>query len=290
MSERWPDGGEELDLTTVAHDDLLLDVLGGGGGREADVDSLTPMLAAWRADVTADEEDADVTGIHVLYGRTDVHHQLARFRADTTSAHLLGSAPSRPFMRRALRLAAAVTAALVLVTALGVGSRNAGPNSPLWSLTKILHPERAEVRDTEGAIARARAAVAARRFEEARQLIDQAQQDLTRITDPAEVARLSADIDAVLDDLTAQAGCPTWPRCATTPTPPTPSPVASTASGPHATRSPAPGTTTSAPRPAAPAPSSTSRSNPLPPAPELPRPSALAPSVLLPLPTGNQLG
>ncbi|MFI2651151.1 hypothetical protein [Micromonospora fulviviridis] len=72
MSEHWPDRGEEPDLTTVAHDDLLLDVLGGGGGWEVDVDGLTAMLAAWRADLTADEENADVTGIHGLYGRTDV--------------------------------------------------------------------------------------------------------------------------------------------------------------------------------------------------------------------------
>ncbi|MEU4479012.1 hypothetical protein AB0F68_13230 [Micromonospora sp. NPDC023966] len=287
MSEHWPDGGEEPDLTTVAHDDLLLDVLGGGGEWQADADGLTAMLATWRADLTADEEHADVTGTHGLYGRTDVHHPVDRVRADTTSGHLLASAPSRPFMRRALRLAVAVAAALVLVTALGVGSRNAGPNSPLWPLTKVLHPERAEVRDTERTIARARAAVAARRFEAARQLIDQALQDLTRITDTAEAARLRADIDAVLDNLTAQAGCPTLPRCAIIPTP---SPVASTASGPHAARSWAPGTITSAPRPAAPAPSSSFRSRPLSPVPELPLPPAPAPSVLLPLPTGDLLG
>ncbi|NES27969.1 hypothetical protein GCE86_09605 [Micromonospora terminaliae] len=283
MSEHWPDGGEEPDLTTIAHDDLLLDVLGGGGGWEADADGLTAMLAAWRADLTADEENTDVTGAHGLHSRTAVHHPVDQVGADTTSGHFPASAPSRPFTRRALRLAAAVAAALVLLTALGVGSRNAGPNSPLWPLTKVLHPERADVRDTERTIARARAAVEARRFEEARQLIDQAQQDLTRITDVAAAARLRADIDAVLHDLTVQAGCPTLPRCATIPTP---SPVTSTAS-PHATRSRAPRTTTSAPRPAASAPSSNSRSKPLPSAPELPLPPAPAPSVLLPLPTGD---
>ncbi|WP_225853501.1 hypothetical protein [Micromonospora sp. AMSO31t] len=283
MSERWPDGGEDPDLTTVAHDDLLLDVLGGGGGWEADVDGLTAMLAAWRADLTADEENADMTGTHGLHSRTDVHYPVDRVGADTASGHFPASAPSRPFMRRALRLAAAVAAALVLVTALGVGSRNAGPNSPLWPLTKVLHPERADVRDAERTIARARAAVEARRFEEARQLIGQAQQDLTRITDVAEAARLRADIDAVLDHLTAQASCPTLPQCASIPTP---SPVTSTAS-PQATRGQAPGTTTSAPRPAAPTPSSNSRSRPLPPTPELPLPPTPTPSVLLPLPTGD---
>lgn len=55
MSPHWPAGGEEPDLTTVAYHDLLLDVVGGGGAWEADADSLTAMLAAWRADPTADE-------------------------------------------------------------------------------------------------------------------------------------------------------------------------------------------------------------------------------------------
>ncbi|MET7966289.1 hypothetical protein [Micromonospora sp. NPDC005305] len=287
MSEHWPDGGEEPDLTTIAHDDLLLDMLGGGGAWVADVDDLTAMLAAWRADLTGDEENADATGAHGLYGRTDVRYPVDRVGADTTSERCLASAPPRPFTRRALRLAAAVAAAVVLVTALGVGSRNAEPNSPLWPLTKVMHPERADVRDTERNIARARAAVEARRFEEARHLIDQAQQHLTRITDAAETARLRADIDAVLDDLTAQAACPTLPACARIPTP---SPVASTASSPHATGIRAPATTPSAPRPGAPPPSFNSRSSPLPPAPEPPLPPAPAPPVLLPRPTGDLLG
>ncbi|SIM58518.1 hypothetical protein [Micromonospora cremea] len=114
-------------------------------------------------------------------------------------------------MRRALRLAAAVAAALVLVTALWIRQSQRRAEQCALVADKVLYRERAEVRDIEGIIARARAAVVARWFEEAQQLIDQAQQDLTRITGPAEVDRLRADIDAVLDDLTAQAGCPTWP-------------------------------------------------------------------------------
>ncbi|MGC5019293.1 anti-sigma-D factor RsdA [Micromonospora sp. DT47] len=293
MSERWPDGGEELDLTTVAHDDLLLDAL-GRGETETDADGLPAMLAAWRADVVADETDADVDGTEVLAVGTGVDRRVDRVRADTPAGPVLASARSRPLRRRALRLAAAVVAALVLATGLGVGSRTAGPSSPLWSLTKVLHPERAEVRAVEDTIDRARDAVAAGRFEEARQLIDQARRDLTRITDPADVARLRADIDAVLRDLAA-AACPTWPGCATSPALPTPSPAAPTAGGPDATGTPAPRTTAPAPRPAAPAPSPTSGSHLLPSLPGLPLPPAPSPSLLpplpgLPLPTGDLLG
>ena len=83
MSERWPDGGEEPDLTTVAHDDLLLDVLGEGGGWAADVDGLTAMLAAWRADLTVDEENADVT---LWVGARSKSRRRGGYRASTSTA------------------------------------------------------------------------------------------------------------------------------------------------------------------------------------------------------------
>ncbi|MFC4147367.1 anti-sigma-D factor RsdA [Micromonospora mangrovi] len=333
MSERWPDGGgEELDPGVIAHDDLLLDAL-GRGGPVVEPDDVTALLAAWHADVTAGDDtvtplsdtvtrpsdgvDDTATWVGAAAPHTldpapralgvDARPGVAHVRAGTPDrpARLRparggagrGGPGRRPFGRRAARLAATALAALVLVAGLGVGTRNAGPASPLWALTKVLHPERAEVLAIEHTIGEARAAVAAGRFDDARQLIDRAARDLARVTDPTDVARLRAEIDGVRRDLAAVDGCPTWPRCASTsPVPTRPSPATSAAGTPAVTHPPRPRTTAPRPVPAAPAPApsptSSSGSGPLPP---LPLPSVLGPSVLpslpgLPLPTGDLLG
>ncbi|MGI5520258.1 anti-sigma-D factor RsdA [Micromonospora sp. CA-259024] len=287
MSEPRPDGGEDVDLAAIHRDDLLLDAL-GRGEQEDDADGLTAMLAAWRADLSTDQPATVVDGpVHVVPSASAA-------RAGTLRAGAPVPGPTRwqPSARRALGLAAAVLAVLMLATGLGVASHDAGPTSPLWSLTRVLHPERAEVLGVEHTTARARAAVAEGRYDDARELIDQAQRDLGRVADPADVIRLRADIDAVLRDL-ATHRCPGWPRCATVPVVPTPSPAVSTAPEPSGV--PTPGSTP--PRPQRPAPTHppTPTANPL--LPRLPLPSVPLPSVLpslpplpLPLPTGDLLG
>ncbi|MEV0809315.1 anti-sigma-D factor RsdA [Micromonospora sp. NPDC050200] len=272
-SGHGPDGGEELDLTPVTRDDLLLDAL-GRGEEGTDDDTLASMLAAWQADLTADVDGVGASSVLLAVG-TDTDRRVGRVGGDLPAA--AGRARSRRPGPWVLRLAAAVAAVMVLATGLGVGSRNAGPTSPLWSLTKVLHPEQAAVRTVEDTIGRAREAVAAGRLDEARQLVDQAQRELVPVTDPADVTRLRAEIDAVLRDLAAP-GCPTWPQCAT---PPALTPAASTTTGsPRGTPSPAPPAT----RPASPPAEPTSRTDPLPSLPRLPLPPAPSPSVLSPLP------
>jgi hypothetical protein len=162
VSERTPGGGDEaMDLGTISRDDVLLDALGRGAG-VPDADELAALLAAWRADLTDDPA-------------TDV-------------------SPGAPAVRRArpwtLRLAAAAVALLALVSGLGVGSHRAGPDSPLWSLTRLLYPQQAEVRAVEDSITRARAALDVGRLDDAGRLIDQARRDLAAIDDPATVDRL----------------------------------------------------------------------------------------------------
>ncbi|MFF0365856.1 anti-sigma-D factor RsdA [Micromonospora sp. NPDC005087] len=294
MSEPRPDGGEDLDLAAIDRDDLLLDAL-GRGEQEADADGLTAMLAAWRADVTPDQPDTVVDGeLHVVPPRPEGWARTLRTGAPT--APVPGPPRWEASGRRALGLAAAVLAVLMLATGLGVASHDAGPTSPLWSLTKVLHPERAEVLGVEHSTARARAAVAAGRYDEARELIDQAQRDLGRVTDPADATRLRADIDAVLRDLAAHL-CPGWPRCATSPVAPAPSPAMSTAAATEPSGAAPPGGTAPAPQRPAPTDSPTSGANPT--LPRLPLPSVPLPSVLpslpglplpLPLPTGDLLG
>ncbi|GAB3184734.1 anti-sigma-D factor RsdA-like protein [Micromonospora palomenae] len=296
MTRHEPDSGEQLDLGTVTRDDLLLDAL-GRGEEGTDGDDLAALLAAWRADVTADVDETG-TSSGLLVAGTDAGR---RAGADLPTGPVrVGSTRSRRPRPWALRLAAAVAAVLVLATGLGVGSKNAGPTSPLWSLTKVLHPEQAAVRTVEQSIARARDAVAAGRLDDARHWVDQAQQDLTSVTDPADAARLRAEIDAVLRDLAA-ASCPGWPRCAP-PAPPAPA-ASTTGSSPSAPAPAPPPTAPASPPSARPSPRPSSGSGllpslpslpklPLPPAPSppAPSPSLLPPLPGLPLPTGDLLG
>ncbi|MGK5444723.1 anti-sigma-D factor RsdA [Micromonospora sp. URMC 105] len=276
MSRHEPDGGEELDLTTVTRDDLLLDAL-GRGEEGADGDELAAMLAAWRADVTADADDTGLSAPLLAVG-TSAGRPGGRVGADLRSGPadvLAGRVRPRRPRPWALRLAAAVAAVLVLATGLGVGSRNAGPTSPLWSLTKVLHPEQAAVRTVEQSIARARDAVAAGRLDEARHWIDQARQDLAWVADPAGADRLRAEIDALLREL-ATPRCPGSPGCAP---PPAPAPAASTGGGSPGASAPAAPPSAPASPSARPTPRSSSGSGLLP---SLPKPSAPKP----PLPTG----
>ncbi|SCG40594.1 anti-sigma-D factor RsdA [Micromonospora coxensis] len=288
MSERWRGDGEELDLATVTHDDLLLDALGQGTD-QPDGDDLGVMLAAWRDDLGAGvDEDAART--------PDGDPLLDRLGAGVLPPAAPGVPPApapvrqRAVRRRVLRLAAAAVAAVVLTTGLGIGSREAGPSHPLWSLTKVLHPERAQVRVVEDTIDRAREAIAAGRFDDAAQLLDRARRDLVRVGDPAEADRLRAEIDAVQRELSAP-GCPGWPQCA--PSVPSSPPQAPSAGVPGGGASPAPRATAGKPPAASspsPAPSPSSGGGIVPPLPGLPLPTASGPSALpslpgLPLPT-----
>ncbi|WP_446209705.1 anti-sigma-D factor RsdA [Micromonospora sp. IBSANI012] len=291
MTGHEPDSGAQLDLGTVTRDDLLLDAL-GRGEEGTDGDDLAAMLATWRADLTADVDETAASGRFPAVGTHADGRGGADLRSGPYDARAGRVRPRRP-RPWALRLAAAVAAVLVLATGLGVGSKNAGPTSPLWSLTKVLHPEQAAVRTVEQSIARARDAVATGQLDEARHWIDQAQQDLNSVADPVEADRLRAEIDAVLRDLTA-ASCSGWPRCAP---PTTPAPAASTAGSSPSAPAPAPPPTAPASPSARPSPRPSSGSGllpPLPSLPSLPLPPAPSPSLLpplpgLPLPTGDLL-
>ncbi|MEO3779403.1 anti-sigma-D factor RsdA [Micromonospora sp. B11E3] len=304
MTEHGSDGGGQPELATVARDDLLLDAL-GRGEEPTDGDALAAMLAAWRADLLAD--GADLPDADLFEPAADgaglPHEDMFGPGADATPAS--GGGPtvaggrrraSRPARSRrpgrwGVRLAAAAAAALVLAAGLGAASRQSGPSSPLWSLTKVLYPEQAEVRAVEHTIGRAREALAAGRLDAARELVGRARRDLARVTDPAVAARLRAELDSVLRDLDAAA--PAQPS----PAGPAPVPAAPTTGGPGgASHEASPGATAPLPRPSAtpaPAPSATSGPSPLPLLPGLLPTSPLLPSLPglpgLPLPSGGLL-
>jgi hypothetical protein len=275
MSEHRPDSGEELDLAAIARDDQLLDALGRGEPGPAD-DDLAAMLSAWRGDIGADShEDMNrlrVAADHPVRPAADLHPVTTRAR-------------SAPLGRRVLRLAAAVIAVVAIATGLGVGSRNAGPTSPLWSLTRVFYPQQADVRLVEDTIQRARSAATAGRFDEARVLVEQARRELASVDDPAVLDRLGAEVDALHRELLDAV-----------PTPGIPSAGASTPALPGGNGAPTP-TRPGPSRPGSPpAPGHSSTPHVVVPLPGLPRPNpnskppALLPTLPgLPVPTGGVL-
>ncbi|MFG3297992.1 anti-sigma-D factor RsdA [Micromonospora chersina] len=277
MTGRMPgDGDEAMDLGTIARDDALLDAL-GRGEPAPDGDAFAGLLAAWRSDLAEEP-----TGVRPA--APDAVEEAPAPRA---------SRRPRPW---ALRLAAAAVALLALVSGLGISSRDAGPGSPLWSLTKLLHPQQAEVRGIEDTVDRARAALDAGRLDDAEALIARARRDLARVEDPAAVARLGAALDVLARDLAAARGVTA---------PPSAAPAGSVAATPAPTAVPSPsGTGTPRPGPAtsdgSPRPGTSSSpdpaDSPLLPLPRLPLPSVSVsvsvpglPLPGLPLPTGGGL-
>lgn len=285
MSERTPGGGEEaMDLDVLARDDLLLDAL-GRGEPAPDGDAVAAMLAAWHADL----DDVPAPVRPAAPGAEPAVVPLAATRVDepTPISAARSARRRRPW---AVRLAAAAVALLALAAGLGVSSRTAGPGSPLWSLTRVLYPQQAEVRDVEDLITRARAALDAGRLDEAGQLVARARQELADVTDPATAARLRAQIDALTRDLAAARA----PLPSAVPSPvPSPSapaagpatPAARPSSGGSAAPRPRPSGSTTAPTPGS---SPATSGSPLLPLPGLPLPS-LSPLLPLPLPTGGLL-
>src|SRR5262245_11940614 len=118
-----PDG--PLDVSTVTADDLLLDALGSGAEAPAD-DDLGKMLAAWRADLDEDAPPSEATAV---------------------------LAPVVPLRRPRWRKVGLGVAAAVLLFGGGivVGAANAGPDSPLWPITKTVYRDHARTAAAEHA-------------------------------------------------------------------------------------------------------------------------------------------
>jgi hypothetical protein len=157
-------------------DSLLLDALGSGGRGPAG-DEVAAMLAAWRADLVGDEEPRPVRrAVPVLI-------PIPSQRRWTWRPRLVGLAVAAAF--------------LTMVGGLSIAAVNGTPGSPLWPITRILNPARAHQLGAQDAIAQARAAVLAGRFDDARRLLDQADQLIGQVNDPMEANRLRGEVAAV---------------------------------------------------------------------------------------------
>ncbi|HEX6498661.1 MAG TPA: hypothetical protein VF054_06465 [Micromonosporaceae bacterium] len=269
------------DVATLAADDLLLDALARGESAVGD-DPIAALLAAWRADLDEDVP-ADLGGA-------------ALADADCAAGAAAGAAPVRPdggadpdaapvggdlapvvpirAPRRRLRLVAAA-AAVVLAggAAVTTAASHAGPDSPLWGLTRVLYQQQAHAAAAEDAISDARQAAQEGRYDDATRLLDQASAEISRIRDAATAERLRAEVEAVRAMLPA----PVPPSAA-------PSPVPS--STPRPTPTPPGAGSTPAPAPTPGAPSSSPNSGLLPglPLPPLTGSGGILPSLPLPLP------
>jgi hypothetical protein len=244
-----------IDLAVLATDDRLLDDLGHGGPAPAG-DPVAALLAAWRADLdesgSAPPADADPT-----------RPMPAVSLPDPAAPETGAAKTTEPIGRQRSR-----TRWIVAV----VAADGADPDSPLWPITRVVYPQRADTAAAEHAIARARRAAEQGRYGDAQRLIAEAETLVGRVSDPAQARRLRAELDAVRALMPA--ATPTTPRPGGTP-----GPAGSTGSGgPPATApaAPAPEPTTAGPGQGRPGPGL-----PLPPI----LPSMGVPPPPLPLPT-----
>jgi hypothetical protein len=175
------------DLEWIRADDLLLDALGRGEPGPDD-DEVAAMLAAWHADLA--EELPTVRAAITEEATIPIQGVPARKRF------------SRP---RLIAVAATVT----LIAALGgvfVAALNATPGSPLWPISQILNPDRADVLAARDAIHKVRVAIDQQRYGDATRLIPHAQVLIDKVQDSTQQEQLQAELNALVQELAAKVG------------------------------------------------------------------------------------
>jgi hypothetical protein len=278
-----PTSGEEpSDLAGFATDTLLLDALGSGQAAPP-ADLVASMLAAWRADLAADLPAAgrDPAGPGLVAATPNPQHPPR------------GGRRSRPVARRVVGVAASV---LVAGTGIAVGAGHSTPDNPLWPITRVLYPERAESAAAEHTLALAREAAVQGRPDEARDLLGQAERLVARVGDQRRAQWLRGELMTVQRMLPAIA--PGTPPPATTTGPGSGPTTAGPASGPTTPTGavpptpqagePASGPTGAAPQPKVSAGGGvTPPAAPVPPPTGVPLPTATSGTRLAPHPTGG---
>jgi hypothetical protein len=233
---------EPFDLDMIRADDALLDALGRGESVEHS-DSLGTLLTAWRADLVAEAP------------QTSPIRPAQPVDAGAQAEAILGNAQQRaaqPDVRISRRARIAVAAAAIAAIAGGTAAAaaSATPGSPLWSISQVIYPARADRVAAADALAQARRAIDSRNFERARQALDQAQTLISRVHDTRQAARLRVELQEVRQLLLSATASSVLPPTSTA----APVPLSS-ASPARSARPPAtPGAPTGGPGPLLPSP------------------------------------
>jgi hypothetical protein len=233
---------EPFDLDMIRADEALLGSLGRGEPVEQS-DSLGTLLTAWRADLIAEPPQTSP----IRPAQPDV--------AGAQAEPMLGNAQRRaaqPHVRISRRARIAVAAAVIAAIAGGTAAAaaTATPGSPLWSISQLINPARADRIAAEDALAQARRAIDNRNFRRARQALDQAESLISRVHDPRQAARLRVELQELTQRLVT-ATAPSVPPPTTTAAPvPAPSSSPARSARPPAT----PGAPAGGPGPLLPSP------------------------------------
>jgi hypothetical protein len=191
-------GGQTPDLATIAADTLLLDSLGRGEPAPAD-DRVAALLSAWRADLGAlQASDLDAVPASDLdpavTPEPGTEVEAARPVTGIGSGTPARGGRAHRVARQVLGAAAAV---LVVVGGLIAGAGQATPGSPLWPITRVMYPERADNVAAEHTLGLARTAAAEGRVDDARRLLAEAEAQIARLSDPGRAQRLRAELKTV---------------------------------------------------------------------------------------------
>lgn len=165
-------------LDVARADDRLLDALGQGEPAPQG-DQIATLLASWRAELVDDLSE------------------------DLAEEPLPAPVPRRSaWSGWRVRLVAAAALASLATAGTSLAAVNAEPGSPLWPVTRVINPDRADVLDAQTTIDQARRAIIEGRQADARRLLDQAQDQIARVRDPSAAQRLRAELDALRQSLT----------------------------------------------------------------------------------------
>lgn len=184
---------EPVDLAIVARDAELFEALAAGQAAPRD-DEVAAMLAAWRADLVD-----DIPSVRTPFVTAPPAGGSADGRVSSNGR--AGVVPVRRRHRRARVLAAAAAAVVALGGVTTAAASVAGPDNPLWPITRMIFPDRADSRvaqqEAERTIDRAREAVAESRYSDADKLLNEATALIGQIQDQDAARTLLAEVEAV---------------------------------------------------------------------------------------------
>jgi hypothetical protein len=169
----------------IAADDQLLDTL-AAGGTPANGDEVGVMLAAWRANLTA-ESTLRCTALNTEVDGGDPGPSARR--------------PSRPVPLSSRVVLGAVAAVVALAGTVTVLAGDARPESPLWPITRILYTDWASSvaaeQEAQQSIDWARQAITEARYSDAARLLGEAAASADKVRDPSAAAKLRDEIHAL---------------------------------------------------------------------------------------------